>query len=97
MQRDDETRSDVEFGKQQDKISRDVRKRCIKDPDKEARTMSHPIVGLPVPRTEASLTLNLPKKKPKSKRSQKSLDGLYEVMAPGSSVIKPNDHTSIIK
>ena len=88
MQRDDETRSDVEFGKQQDKISRDVRKRFNKDPDKEPRTMSNPIVGLPLPRTEASLTLKLAKKKPKSKRSQKSLDGLYVLMAPGSSVIK---------
>ena len=36
-------------------------------------------------------------RKPKSKRYKKSLDGLYEVLAPGSSVIKSNDHTSKFK
>ena len=50
-----------------------------------------------MPRTDALLTLKLAKKKPKSKRSKKSLDGLYEVLAPGSSVIKSNEHNSIIK
>ena len=53
----DDTRSDVEFEKQRDKISQDARKRCYEDPDKESLTISHPDVGLPVPRTEASLTL----------------------------------------
>ena len=35
--------------------------------------------------------------KPKSKRSKKSLDILYEVLAPGSSVIKTDAYTSLIK
>ena len=50
-----------------------------------------------MPRTEASLTVKLAKKKPKSKRSKKSLDNLYEVLAPGSSLIKTDAYTSIIK
>ena len=56
-----------------------------------------PDVGLPLPRIEASLALKLAKEKPKSMRPKKSLDGLYEVLAPGSSVIKSNKHTSVIK
>ena len=47
--------------------------------------------------TEASLILKKAKKRPKNKRSKKSLDGLYEVLAPGSSVIKSDAYTSMIK
>ena len=54
-------------------------------------------VGLPVPRTETSLSVKLSKKKPITKRSKESLDGLYEVLAPGSSVVKTDSYTSIIK
>ena len=57
----------------------------------------HPDVGWSVTRTEVSLTLKLAKKKPKNKRSKKSLDGLYEILAPGSSVRKSDDYSSIIK
>ena len=59
--------------------------------------ISHPEVGLPVPRTETSLAANLAKKKPKTKRSKKSLDGLYEVLAPGSSLVKTDRYASVIK
>ena len=68
-----------------------------KNPNKEPCTMPQPEIGLPVPTTEAYPTLKLAKEKPKSKRSKKTLDGLYEVLAPGSSLIKSNDYTSIIK
>ena len=71
--------------------------RCNEDPNKESRVIPHPDVGRAVPRTEASLTLKMAKKNPKDKRSKKSLDGLYEVLAPGSSVIKSNAYTSIKK
>ena len=47
--------------------------------------------------TEASLTVKLAMKKPKSKRSKKILDGLYDVLAPGSSVIKTDAFTSVLK
>ena len=48
-------------------------------------------------RTETSLSVKLAKKKPKTKTSKKSLDGLYEVLAPGSSVVKTNAYTCVIK
>ena len=94
---DSEARTDIEFKKCRDQLSRDARKCFNEDPDKEVRMIPHPDVGLPVTRTESSLTLKLAKKKPKSKRSKKSLDGLCEVLVPASSVIKSNEHTSIIK
>ena len=83
--------------KSRDDPHKDARKRCNEDPNKESRLIPYPDVGPPVPRTEASLTQKLAKKKPKSKQSKKSFYGLYEVLGPGSSVIKSNDHTSIIK
>ena len=94
-QLDNKARSDIEFKKSRDQLSKDVRKRCNEDPDKEPRIIPHPDFGLLVTRTEASLTLKLAKKKPKSKRSKKIKDGLYKVLAPGSSVIKSNELTSI--
>ena len=50
-----------------------------------------------MPRTEASLEIKLAKKRPRTKRSNKSLAGLYEVLAPGSSVVKTDTFTSVIK
>ena len=94
---DNEARSDIEFKTRRDQLRKDARKRCNDDPDKKSRMIPHPDVELPVPRTEASLTLKLANKKPKSKRSKESLDGLCEVLAPISSVIKSNEHFSIIK
>ena len=49
-----------------------------------------------MPRTETSLSVKLAKKKQRTKRSKKSLDGLYEVLAPGSSVVKTDAYTSVI-
>ena len=63
----------------------------------DSRLITHPDVGLPVPWTETSLSVKLAKKKPRAKRSKKSLDGLYEILAPGSSVVKTDSNTSIIK
>ena len=59
--------------------------------------ISYPEVGLPVPRTVTSLAVKLAEKKPKIKRSKKSPDGLYEILAPGSSVVKTDTYTSVIK
>ena len=94
---EDENRGDLEFEKQRDTISKDARKRCKENPNKEPCTMPQPEIGLPVPTTEDYPTLKLAKKKLKFKRSKKTLDGVYEVPAPASSVIKSNDYTSIIK
>ena len=86
---DVEARSDTELEHNRDKLS--------KDPEKESRMISHPEIVLPVPRTETSLAVKLAKKKPKTKRSKKSLDGCYEVLAPVSSVVKTNTYTSVIE
>ena len=56
-----------------------------------------PDVGQSVPRTEASLGVKLAKKRPRTKRSKKSLDGLYDMLAPGSSVVKTHIFTSVIR
>ena len=69
-------------------LSKDATKRKNEGPNKESRVIPHPEVGLSVPRTEASLEIRLAKKRPGTKRSKKSLDGLYEVLAPSSLVVK---------
>ena len=94
---DTETRSDIEMEQNKEKLSKDAVRRSNADHTKESRVIPHPDVGWAVPRTEASLTVKLAKKKRKSKRSKKSLDGLYEVLAPGSSVIKTDAFTKVIK
>ena len=94
---DNEERSDIEFDLNNEKLSKDALKRRNEDPNKEPRVISHPEVGLPVPRTEASLTVKLAKKRPRTKRLKESLDGIFDVLAPGSSVVKSNKYTSVIK
>ena len=72
-------------------------RRCNQEPTKESRVIPHPDVGRPVPRIEASLTLKLAKEKPNNERSKNSLDGLYEILTPGSLVIKSEKYTSLIE
>ena len=79
------------------KLSNDATRRTNADPENESSLITHPDVDLPVPPTELSLSVKLAKKKPRTKRSKKSLDELYEVLAPGSSVVKTDSYTSIIK
>ena len=90
-------RSDTEIETNKDRLSKDATKRKNEDPNKESRMIPHPDVGQSVPRTEASLEVKLAKKRPRTKRSKKSLDGLYDVLAPGSSVVKTDTFTSVIK
>ena len=94
---DNEERSDTELELNRDRLSKYAAKRKNEDPNKESRVIPHPEVGLSVSRTEASLEIKLAKKRPRTKRSKKSQDGLYEVLAPGSSVIKTDTFTSVIK
>ena len=89
--------SETELELNRDRLSKDAGKRKIEDPNKESREIPHPEVGLSVQRTEASLEFKLAKKRPRTKRSKKSLGGLYDVLAPGSSVLKTDKFTSVIK
>ena len=50
-----------------------------------------------IPGSEESLQLNLIKKIPAYKRSKKDLQGQYEVIAPGSTILKDDDTTHTIK
>ena len=94
---DNEEKSDTELELNRDILSKDASKRKNEDPNKESRVIPHPEVGLSVPRTEASLEIKLAKKRPRTKRSKNSLDELYEVLAPGSSVVKTDTFLSVIK
>ena len=94
---DNEGRSDTQLELNRDRLSKDATKRKNEDPNKESRVIPHPDVGQSVPRTEASLEVKLAKKGPRTKRSKRSLDGLYDVLAPGSSVVKTDTFTSVIK
>ena len=92
-----DARSNTELEHNRDKLSEDATRRKNADPEKESRWVTHPDVGLPVLRTKTSLSVKLAKKKPRTKRSKKSLDGLYEVLAPSSSVVMTDAYTSVIK
>ena len=94
---DNEERSDTELELNRDILSKDAAKRKNEDPNKESRVIPHPDFGLSVPGFEPSLEFKLAKKRPRTIRSKKSLDGLYEVLAPGSSVVKTDNFTSVIK
>ena len=94
---DNEERSGTELELNRDKLSKDAAKRKNEDPNKESKVIPHREIGLSVPRTEASLEIKLAKKRLRTKRSKKCLDGLYEVLAPGSSVVKTDTFTSVIK
>ena len=94
---DNDARSDIDLEMSGNRLSKDAVNRCNADPNKESRVIPHPDVGQAVPRTEASLILELAKKRSKIKRSKKSLDGLYEVIATRLSLIKSDAYRSIIK
>ena len=50
-----------------------------------------------MPRTETSFSLKMAKNIPKTQHCRKSLDGLYQILAPGLSVVKSDENASIIK
>ena len=55
----------------------------------------HPKLNNPIPRTEQSLNLKLARKA--TKRSKRDLRGLWETLAPGSTVVRTSDATTVIK
>ena len=54
-------------------------------------------LGHQIPKTEQSLQLKLVKKIPANKSSAKNLQGLYEVLTPGSNILEDDDVTHVIK
>ena len=55
----------------------------------------HPKLNNPIPRTEQSLDLKLARKV--TKRSKRDLRGLWETLAPGSTVVRTSNTTTFIK
>ena len=55
----------------------------------------HPKLNNPIPRSEKSLEIKLARKV--SKRSKRDLRGLWETLAPGSTVVRTSDTTTVIK
>ena len=60
-----------------------------------SRFIIHPKLNNPIPRTERSLDLKLARKV--MKRSKRDLRGLRETLAPGSTVVRTPDTTTVIK
>ena len=65
--------------------------------DGEERFLNSEGVSRPIPCSERSVQVKLAHKLHKSQRQKKNLDGLYEVLAPGSTVCKVSPTTSVIK
>ena len=60
-----------------------------------SRFIMHPKPNNPIPRSEKSLEIKLARKV--SKRSKKDLRGLWKTLAPGSTVVRTSDTTTVIK
>ena len=60
-----------------------------------SRFIMHPKLNNPIPRSEKSLDLKLARKL--TKRSKRDLRGLWETLAPGSTVVRTSDTTTVIK
>ena len=56
--------------------------------DGEQRLIKSEVVSRPTPCTEGSIQVKLARKLHESQRQKKNLDGLYEMLAPGSTVCK---------
>ena len=65
---DVDSRSDTELENNRDKLSKDATRRKKADPENESTLITHPDVGLPVPRTETSLSVKLAKIKTKDRK-----------------------------
>ena len=68
-----------------------------KTKDGEQRLILSEGVGRPIPCSERSIQVKLARKIHESQRQKKNLDGLYKVLAPGSTVCKVSPTTSVIK
>ena len=65
--------------------------------DGESRLIWSEGVNRPIPCSERSIQVKLARKIHKNQRQKKNLDGLYEVLAPGSTVCKVSPTKSVIK
>ena len=91
------SRSDDEIERNMCKASKDATTRERLATDNESRFLRTTKAHRPLPLKEHAVQLNIARKKHLHKRSKKNLDGLYEVLAPGSVVQKTDQYTSVIR
>ena len=91
------SRSDEEIERNMCKATKDATNRERLATDNESRFLRTIQAHRPLPLTEHAVQLNIARKKHIHKRSKKNLEGLYEVLAPGSVVQKTDQYTSVIR
>ena len=89
-------RSDILIEEKMQKAQVDAGRRYHGDHNKSiSRFIVHPKLNNPIPPTEQYLDLKLARKL--TKRSKRNFCGLWETLAPGSTVVRTSDTTSVIK
>ena len=90
-------RSDDEIERNMCEATKDATNRERQATDTESRFLRTTHAHGPLPLKEHAVQLNIARKKHLHRRSKKNLDGLYEVLAPGSVVQKTEQYTSVIR
>ena len=90
-------RSDDEIERNMCKATRDAATRERVAADNESRFLRTTKAQRAIPIKEHAVQINIARNKHPHKRSKKNLDGLYEVLAPGSAVQKADQYTSVIR
>ena len=89
-------RSDILIEEATQKAQVDARRRYNGDTNKSvSRFIMHPKLNNHIPRSEKLLEIKLARKV--SKRSKRDLRGLWETLAPGSTVVRTSDTTTVFK
>ena len=91
------SRSDDEIERNMCKATKDATTRERLATDNESGFLCTTQAHRPLPLKEHAVQLNIARKKHLHKRSKKNLNGLYEVLAPGSVVQKTDQNTSVIR
>ena len=89
-------RSDIEVEKGMSQATQEAKSRKRASNDGESRFLRTKATQ-PIPLKERAVELNLARKIHGKRRSKKNLEGLYEVLAPGSHILKVSPTTSTIK
>ena len=89
-------RSDVELEKEMSRATQEVKSRERASNDGESRFLRTKATR-PIPLKERAVELNLARKIHGKRRSKNNLEGLYEVLAPGSHILKVSSTSSTIK
>ena len=89
--------SDEEVERNMCKATRDATTRERLAAGNESRFIRTTKAHRAIPLKEHAVQINIARKKHPHKRSKKNLDGLYEVLAPGSIVQKTDQYTAVLR